>query len=353
MMERAMIEQSEPRTSEGTELQRRFAAMPKAEIHVHLEGATAPDASYAIARRNNVELPVSSLDEWRRYFEFRDFPHFIDVYRKTTDTIRTTDDLALMVAQFYVDQAQQNIRYSECFMSMSLHLRRLSASEILDALAQGIERGKTVAGTRVAFIADISREDPHTQEAVLDLALRGMKRGLIVGLGLGGLEKEFPPHLFAETYKKAAAAGLHVVAHAGEAAGYESIKEALDELDVVRIGHGIRIVDSPEYAAECRARNITFEVCPVSNYSIGSTPLGQPHEIRAMVDMGLRCTVNTDDPAMFSTNLAAQYELLTAQGFTWDELWKLNRATLDATFLSDAEKATYGREWDEFAASLH
>lgn len=347
-----MIEHGEPRAAGGTELQRRFAAMPKAEIHVHLEGATAPEASYAIARRNNVELPVTTLDEWRRYFEFRDFPHFIDVYRKTTDTIRTTDDLALMIAQFYVDQAQQNVRYSECFMSMSLHLRRLTPSEILDALAQGIERGQTVADTRVAFIADISREDPHTQADVLDLAIRGRQRGLIIGLGLGGLEKEFPPHLFTETYAKAAAAGLHVVAHAGEAAGYESIKASIDELNVARIGHGIRIVDSPEYAAECKARNIVFEVCPVSNYAIGSTPLGQPHEIRRMVDMGLRCTLNSDDPAMFSTNVAAQYDLLSEQGFTWDELWKLNRATLDATFLSDGEKATYGREWDEFAAAL-
>jgi adenosine deaminase len=347
-----MIEQSEPRAVEAAELRRRFAAMPKAEIHVHLEGATAPDASYAIAKRNNVALPVDSLEEWKRYFAFRDFPHFIDVYRKTTDTIRTTDDLALMIAQFYVDQARQNVRYSECFMSMSLHLRRLTASQILDALAQGIERGRTVSGTRVAFIADISREDPHTQDAVLDLALRGMKRGLIIGLGLGGLEAEFPPALFTDTYNQAEAAGLKVVAHAGEAAGYESIKAAIDELNVVRIGHGIRIVDSPEYAAECRARNITFEVCPVSNYAIGSTPPDQPHPIRRMVDLGLRCTLNSDDPAMFSTNLAAQYELLAEQGFSWEELWKLNAATLDATFLNATEKAAYAREWDDFAASL-
>jgi len=351
-MGRAMIEQSEPGSAAGAELGRRFAAMPKAEIHVHLEGATAPDASYAIAKRNHVDLPVASLDEWRRYFEFRDFPHFIDVYRNTTDTIRTTDDLALMVAQFYVDQARQNIRYSECFMSMSLHLRRLKPAEILDALAQGIERGRTVSGTQVRFIADIAREDVELQGEVLDLALHGMKRGLIIGLGLGGLEREFPPHLFTETYKRAADAGLHVVAHAGEAAGVESIKEAIDELHVARIGHGIRIVDSPDYAAVCRAKNIVFEVCPVSNYAIGSTPIDEPHPIRQMVDMGLRVTVNTDDPAMFSTNLAAQYELLAGQGFTWDELWKLNAATLDATFLSDAEKANYKREWDDFAASL-
>jgi adenosine deaminase len=347
-----MIEHSDSLAAAGAELQRRFAAMPKAEIHVHLEGATAPEASYAIARRNTVDLPVASLEEWRRYFDFRDFPHFIDVYRKTTDTIRTTDDLALMVAQFYVDQARQNIRYSECFMSMSLHLRRLSAAEILDALAQGIERGQTVSSARVAFIADISREDPHTQAAVLELALRGQRRGLIIGIGLGGLEKEFPPHLFRETYARARDAGLHVVAHAGEAAGWESIREAIDELEVARIGHGIRIVDAPEYAAEMRERHVVFEVCPVSNYAIGATPLDEPHPIRKMVDLGLRCTINTDDPAMFSTDLAAQYSLLADQGFGWDELWQLSGQTLDATFLSSAEKADYRREWEDFAAAL-
>jgi adenosine deaminase len=330
----------------------RLAAMPKAEIHVHLEGATAPEASYAIARRNRVPLPVASLEEWRRYFEFRDFPHFIDVYRNTVDTIRSADDLALMVAQFYVDQARQNVRYSECFISMSLHLRRLSASEILDALAQGIERGRTVSDARVAFIADISREDPQTQGAVLDLALRGQRRGLIIGLGLGGLEAEFPPHLFRETYARARAAGLHVVAHAGEAAGWESIKGAVDDLSAVRIGHGIRIVDNPVYAAELRERGIVFEVCPVSNYAIGSTPSGLPHPVRRMVDLGLRCTLNSDDPAMFSTTLAAQYALLAEQGFSWDELWRLNLQTLDATFLSAAEKAAYRSEWEAFAGAL-
>jgi adenosine deaminase len=333
-------------------IEQRLAAMPKAEIHVHLEGATAPEASYAIARRNGVALPVDSLEEWRRYFAFRDFPHFIDVYRNTVDTIRTTDDLALMVAQFYLDQARQNVRYTECFVSMSLHLRRLSASEILDALAQGIERGRTVAGARVAFIADISREEPQSQSAVLELALRGQRRGLIIGIGLGGLEAEFPPHLFRETYARAAAAGLHVVAHAGEAAGWESIRGAVDELGVARIGHGIHIVDSPAYAAEMRQRGIAFEVCPVSNYAVGAVPLDRPHPIRRMLDLGLRCTLNSDDPAMFGTTLAGQYALLADQGFGWDELWELNRQTLEATFLSEPEKVAYRDEWEAFARSV-
>ena len=345
-------QQREPGVSAHLPLERRFELMPKAEIHVHLEGATDAETSYLIARRNDAPLPVDTLDEWRSYFEFRDFPHFIDVYRATTDTIRTTDDLALMIAQFYVYQARQNIRYTECFMSMSLHLRRLPAGEILDALAQGIERGTTATDARVAFIADISREDVDTQEAVLELALRGQKRGLIIGLGLGGLEADFPPHLFRETYAKAAAAGLHVVAHAGEATGHESIRQAVNELGVSRIGHGIRVVDSPEFMAEMRARDIAFEVCPVSNYALSVTPAGEPHPIRAMVDAGLRCTINTDDPAMFSTDMASQYAVLAQQGFSWDELWSLNCATLESTFLPEDQKAAYRREWEAFRASL-
>jgi len=345
-------QQREPGVRSDVPLERRFDLMPKAEIHVHLEGATDAETSYTIARRNDAPLPVATLEEWRNYFEFKDFPHFIRVYRATTDTIRTTDDLALMIAQFYVNQARQNIRYTECFMSMSLHLRRLSQGEILDALAQGIERGQTVTGARIAFIADISREDVDTQSAVLDLALRGQKRGLIIGLGLGGLETDFPPRLFHETYAKAADAGLHVVAHAGEAAGHESVREAVESLGVSRIGHGIRVVESPELMAEMRARAIAFEVCPVSNYAVGATPAGRPHPIRTMVDAGLRCTLNSDDPAMFSTNLSGQYALLAEQGFTWDELWALNCATLDATFLPEAQKAAYRSEWEAFRSSL-
>jgi len=333
-------------------LDERFALMPKAEIHVHLEGATDAETSYLIARRNGVALPVDTLDEWRRYFEFRDFPHFINVYRATVDTIRTTDDLALMIAQFYVSQARQNIRYTESFLSMSLHLRRLSANEILDALAQGIERGMTVTDARVTFIADISREDVATQDAVLELALRGKQRGLIAGIGLGGLEGPYPPRLFRETYARAADAGLNVVAHAGEAAGHEYIREAVDDLGVKRIGHGIRVVESASFMAEMAARGIVFEVCPVSNYALSNVPRGTPHPIRAMVDAGIHCTLNSDDPAMFSTDLAAQYATLAEQGFSWEELWALNVATLEATFLPEQQKAAYRSEWEAFRSSL-
>jgi adenosine deaminase len=166
------------------------------------------------------------------------------------------------------------------------------------------------------------------------------------------LETGFPPQLFRETYAKAAAAGLHVVAHAGEVVGHESIRDAVNELGVTRIGHGIRVVESASLMAEMRAREIVFEVCPVSNYALGATPASAPHPMRTMVDAGLRCTLNSDDPAMFSTDLASQYALLAGQGFSWDELWALNCATLDATFMPDEQKAVYRREWEAFRSSV-
>ncbi len=324
--------------------------MPKSEIHVHLEGATRAETSFAMAQRNGVALPVSSLEEWRNYFQFRDFPHFIDVYRATVDAIRKVNDLATLIEEFYYDQARQNVRYTECFISMSLHLRRFGVEEILDALARGSARGYRLTGVRVVFIADISREEPQTQGAVLDIALRGARRGLIVGIGLGGLEAEFPAPLFRDTYARARAAGLRVVAHAGEAAGYESIRETVEELGVSRIGHGIRVVESASGMAEMAARGIVFEVCPVSNYALGIVKPGEPHPIRTMLDHGLHCTLNSDDPSMMSTDLTAQYALLAEQGFTWEELLALNRRTFEALFLDDARKAHYLEELERFAA---
>jgi adenosine deaminase len=205
---------------------------------------------------------------------------------------------------------------------------------------------------RVVFIADISREEPQTQAAVLDIAMRGARRGLIVGIGLGGLEAEFPARLFRDTYARARAAGLRVVAHAGEAAGYESIEETVEELGVARIGHGVRVVESASGMNAMRARGIAFEVCPVSNYALGIVKPGEPHPIRIMLENGLHCTLNSDDPSMMSTDLTAQYILLAEQGFTWDELLALNRRTFEALFLDDARKAHYLGELDRFAAGV-
>jgi len=202
----------------------------------------------------------------------------------------------------------------------------------------------------VRFIADISRESPETQHAVLDVAIRGRERGLILGVGLGGLEAEFPPELFARTYALARAAGLRVVAHAGEAAGADSVRRTIELLGAERIGHGLRTLEDPGLTAELAARGIPFEVCPSSNYALGVAVAGEPHPIAAMERAGLYTTLNSDDPAMFGSELHDEYALLSTQGYTWDDLWALNRRTLEATFLDEPEKAHYRAEWDRLTA---
>ncbi len=326
--------------------------MPKAEIHVHLEGATGPRTWFEIAQRNRADLPVHSLDEWRQYFKFKSFPHFIQVYITATQAVRKPEDVVEMIGRFHERQAAQWIRYTECFISASLHLRNLGPDELLDAIEEGIRVGRARTGATVRFIADISRESPDSQFAVGKFALKGFERGLIIGLGLGGLEAQFPPELFAQTYQRARDAGMHVVAHAGEAAGAESVRSAIAELGAERIGHGFRVLEDPALVAELRERGTTFEVCPRSNYALGVIPADQPHPIHAMLEAGLHCTLNSDDPAMFAGDLIDEYMVLARQGMSFEDLWKLNCRTLDATFLNPDEKALLRAEWDAFSAAL-
>jgi adenosine deaminase len=330
----------------------RISRMPKAEIHVHLEGATTADTYFEIARRNGIELPTESLPQWVDHFKFRDFDHFIEVYVGATKFLRTADDYGLLVRRFGAQQAALNVTYTETFVSCSLVPQQIDRAAFLDAIREAAEEVEREHGVAVRFIADISREIPSSQARVLDLAIEGRKRGVFIGVGLGGPEVGFPPELFAETYRAARNAGLHVVAHAGETVGTASMLGALDALGAERIGHGILSLENPDLIERLRATQIPLEICPQSNYRIGVAKPGRPHQIRALQDAGVYCTVNSDDPAMFETDLNNEYATLAAQNFTWDELWALNLATLEATFASDADKLAMNQQRNEFAAPL-
>jgi len=325
--------------------------MPKAEIHIHLEGATSADTYFEIAKRNGVNLAVDSLPQWQQFFKYDDFSHFIDVYVTSTKALRTAADYELLVRRFGEQQAAMNVKYSETFVSCSLRSNTLEDSEFLHALARSSDAVEREHGVRLAFIADISREIPDSAERVVDLAIEGKRRGIFIGLGLGGPEIGFPPEMFAGAYARARAADLHVVAHAGETGGARSVRGALDALHAERIGHGVQSLEDPELLQRLRETRIPLEVCPHSNYRLGVVKPGEPHPIRQLFDAGVRCTVNSDDPAMFETSLIREYEMLAEQGFTWDELWRLNCNTLESTFLSENDKAALRSEWDRFSMS--
>ncbi len=318
-----------------------LAAMPKFELHVHIEGAADADTYFEIARKNNTQLPVKSRQEWRQFFEFRDFPHFIEVYLAAVGCLQTTDDYGLLIDNFFKRQAEQNILYTEAYLSATFIIEQFEDEAVLDAIEAAVIAGQEKYGCVVNLIPDIARMIPESQDRVLEFVIKGKQRGLFIGLGLGGLEKGFPPGLFTETFEEARRAGLRTVAHAGEADGPESIWGAIDDLKVERIGHGVRCVEDPALLEALRQRRIPMEVCPVSNYCLGIIKQGEIHPIRQMVDVGLNCCINSDDPAMFSTSLTNQYMTLVSQGFSWPELQQLNLNALEASFMSDMEKQHY------------
>jgi adenosine deaminase len=203
---------------------------------------------------------------------------------------------------------------------------------------------------RVRFIPDVARHLPDTQRAVLDFATRGHARGPVPGPRPRRPEAGWPPELFRETYAEAGRRGLRLVAHAGETAGAESVRGAVEALGAERVGHGVRCLEDPAVVDVLRARGTPLEVCPDEQLPPGRRAAGRPHPLRALVDAGLVCTVNSDDPGMFGTTLVDEYRLLAAQGFTWDELWQLNRNALGAAFLGDAERAALAARWDAWAA---
>jgi adenosine deaminase len=331
------------------ELAHRLNAMPKIELHVHLEGAVEAATVWEMAQRNGLPLPAASLAEWRTFFEFRDFSHFLEVYTASVHCMQTPQNFAMMTERFLEKQAAMNVRYTEAFLSASFFVCSLPLDELIDALQVGADAGEAKYGSRVRFIPDISRHEPESARPVLDFVLKGWQRGLFLGLGLGGPEQGYPPGLYEEVYAEARRQGLHVVAHAGETAGPESIWGALQELQVERIGHGVKAVDDPVLMDTLRDNCIPLEVSPVSNYRLKVVLPDRPHPIRELVDHGLLVTVNSDDPSMFATDLNGEYQLLARQGFRWHELWQLNLNAIEASFLPDEEKKAYRAEWASFS----
>ena len=323
--------------------------MPKFELHVHIEGAVDAEVYFNIATKNGINTGLNSIQEWRNFFQFKSFAHFIDVYIKSVSVLKKPEDYTTLIEGFFAYQASQNIVYSEAFLSASFLVESFSNKEIIDAIEMGLINGRNKYGVQVALIPDIARNIPNSKEPVLDLVLEGQKRGIFIGLGLGGLENGFPARIFDDVYKKANNHKLRKVAHAGEAVGAESIVEALDFLQAERIGHGIRCLDDKSLMARLREKQIPIEVCPTSNYRLKLVDENQPHPIRKMVDNGLFCTLNSDDPVMFSTSLTDEYILLLNQGFSMEELWQLNINALNASFLSPEEK----NKWLSIMLSQH
>ena len=331
----------------------RFACqLPKAELHVHLEGAIRPATLLELAQRNGVDLPAESVEGLREYYRFRDFAHFVDVYVTITGCLKTPDDYRLIAYEFGCDCARQQIRYAEVTFTIATNVRLtgLPWQSILDGLNAGREQARADLGVDWRWVFDISRDRAATQDLVVEIALAARDRG-VVALGLGGSEAQFPPELFTRSFDRARAAGLPRVPHAGEMAGPVSIWSALRLLHADRLGHGVRCIEDPALVAYLRQQQVPLELCPTSNIRLAVYPGYEAHPLRQLWDAGLTITVNSDDPPLFDTDLSHEYSVLVEHfGFGADDLERVSLNAVRASLLPAAEKAALaGRFKSEFA----
>ena len=326
--------------------------MPKVELHVHLEGSIRPATLLQLAERNGVPLPVEDEESLREFYRFRDFAHFITVYETVQGCLRTPDDFRLIAYEFGADCARQHIRYAEVTFTILSNQRHtgLPWRAILEGANAGREQAHAEFGVDWRWVFDICRDLPETQGEVVEIALAARDAGG-VALGLGGSEAGFPAGLFERSFARAREAGLARVPHAGETAGPESIWGALRCLHADRLGHGVRCVEDPALVAHLRERQVPLEVCPTSNVCLGVYSDYGAHPLRRLWDAGLLVTVNSDDPALFNTDLNREYEVLVDYfSFAAEDLEQITLNALRSSFLPDADKVRLEAEFHgEFA----
>ena len=288
-----------------------MTAFPKIELHVHLEGTVRPDTLRAIAKRNDYALP----DDLESLYRFRDFAHFIEVWILTTNALQTEGDFRQMVVDYAAKAATHGCVYLEGIFSPAERVRRgCGWAEIYEGVCAGAEEARERHGVEVRLTPDIPRG--FTQEearATVEWAGRFRDRG-VVGVGLGGLEAQFPPEPYEDVFRLAKSLGLGSVPHAGEAAGAASVSGALEALGADRIRHGIRSVEDSGLVAELAGRGTVLDVCPYSNLRTGVVASLDEHPLPQLVAAGVRCSISTDDPAMFDTDLTRDYEAAASLG---------------------------------------
>lgn len=317
-------------------------AMPKVELHVHLEGAIRPQTLLELAQRNGITLPATTEEGLREWYRFTDFAHFVQVYLAISDCIRTSDDIELITREFLAGQTDQNIIYTEATYTpyTHYHFKGLPFRAQLDAINRARKWAEDELGVTMQLVIDIPRViSAEDGLMVADWAISAMGEG-VVALGLGGPEVGNPPERYQAAFERARQAGLPSVPHAGETVGPESIWGALRTLHAIRIGHGVRCLEDPALVAELRQRQIPLEVCPTSNVCLGVVPSLKDHPLPRLLEEGLFVTINSDDPPMFNTTLTDEY-LAIADAFQLDEadLEQFVRNAVQAAFFPAEERA--------------
>ena len=322
--------------------------LPKAELHLHLEGSIEPE-TLAQLQRNHGLTNVTAADAERLY-DYKDFNGFLMAFKAVTEHLQTGADYELITYRLMEQLKAESVLHAEVYVSVGVCLwRKQDFAAIFEGLERGRERGARDFGVSLLWIFDAVRQfGAEKAQAVAELAVRYRDRH-VVGFGIGGDEQKGPPELFRDVYAYAADHGLHLTAHAGESVGPESIWGALN-LRAERIGHGLTAARDPELVEELSQRQVPIEICVTSNLRTGCCSSLAEHPVRNYFDHGLMITLNSDDPAMFRTTLSREYQLVQQNfGFTDEHLRELARNSFEASFLPADQKLAFLNSFDSLA----
>ncbi len=325
--------------------------LPKAELHLHMEGTLEPELLLELGRRNGLALPCSSAEECRARYRFNDLRHFLDIYYGGVAVLVTEQDFHDLTAAYVRRVAGEGVRHVEVFFDPQSHVPRgVPFDAVVGGITRALRDGETGLGVSWRLIMCFLRDRPASEAMeMLELALP--HKDVIVGVGLDSAELGHPPHEFAAVYEKARAAGMIAVAHAGEEGPPDYISDALDVLKARRIDHGVAAIEDPALQRRLADLGVPLTMCPLSNLQLQVTPDLSRHPLKKLLDAGLVVTVNSDDPAYFGGYLLDNY--LAAQralGLSYADLAQLARNSITASLLPRERKAELLTEIDHVAA---
>ncbi|GAB3629357.1 adenosine deaminase [Pandoraea terrae] len=335
------------------QLAEKIRRMPKAELHLHIEGTLEPELIFALAERNGVALPYPSVEALRRAYAFHDLQSFLDIYYAGASVLLTEEDFYDMTRAYIAHAVADHVRHAEIFFDPQTHTARGVPLEIVMA---GMERALAEAEIKLGFssrlILCFLRHLPEEDAlATLDAALpyfRSLPHRLI-GVGLDSSELGHPPAKFARVFERCRALGLRIVAHAGEEGPPEYIHEALDILRVERIDHGVRAIEDEALLDRLARERIALTVCPLSNTRLKVFDDMADHTLGALLDRGLAVTINSDDPAYFGGYVNANYlAAFESLDLTAQDAYTLARNSFEASFIDDRAKRALIGELDRF-----
>ena len=309
------------------------AGLPKAELHLHIEGTLEPELAFELATRNGIRLPFADVAELRRAQDFSDLQSFLDLYYACMAVLRTAEDFHDLAAAYLSRARADGVVRAEVFFDPQEHTTRgVPLSEVVSGLSSAAIESAAAGGPEVALIACVVRH--RGPDAALE-TVQSLEphRGAIVGVGLDSTELGHPPRLFAPAFAAAAELGFRRVAHAGEEGPPAYVWEAIDVLGVERVDHGIRCIEDAALVRRLAADGTPLTVCPLSNVRLRAVPDLAGHPLPRLLDAGVRVTINSDDPAYFGGYVADNYVAVAETfGLSEADLAALARASLEASF---------------------